>query len=143
MNIENDGQFKEGNNLGRGRPLGSRNKTTLALEALMDGQAEALTQAVIDKALEGDTVAMRLCLERIFPVRKGRAVDVCLPEIKKSSDVMRALNIVCIAVSEGKLSPEEARLLATTLNVGMGLTEKPSSMRDIVPVLNIFGIDVD
>jgi len=25
----------------------------------------------------------------------------------------------------------------------MGLTEKPSSMRDIVPVFDIFGIDVD
>ncbi len=53
-----------------GRPKGARNKTTLALEALLDGQAEALTQKAIERALEGDTVALRLCLERIIPARR-------------------------------------------------------------------------
>ncbi len=36
-----------------GRPLGSRNKATLAVEALLDGQSEALTQKVMDLALVG------------------------------------------------------------------------------------------
>jgi hypothetical protein len=45
-----------------GRPHGSRNKATLALEALLDGEGEAITR----KALEGDTAALRLCLERIY-----------------------------------------------------------------------------
>ena len=31
-----------------GRPQGSRNAATLALESLLDGQAEALTQKAID-----------------------------------------------------------------------------------------------
>ena len=48
-----------------GRPRGSRNATTLALEALLDGQAEALTQKAIDLALTGDMAALRLCLDRI------------------------------------------------------------------------------
>lgn len=38
----------------KGRPHGSRNKATLAVEALLDGQAEALTQVAIQSALEGD-----------------------------------------------------------------------------------------
>jgi hypothetical protein len=37
-----------------GRPKGSRNATTLALETLLDGQATALTQKAIDLALAGD-----------------------------------------------------------------------------------------
>ena len=48
-----------------GRPQGSRNKATLALESLLDGQAEVLTQKAVDMALEGDMQALRLCLERI------------------------------------------------------------------------------
>ena len=53
-----------------GRPKGSRNVTTLALETLLDGQAAALTQKAIDLALSGDMAALRLCLDRILPPRK-------------------------------------------------------------------------
>ena len=37
-----------------GRPRGARHKTTLAIEALLEGQHEALTQKAIDLALAGD-----------------------------------------------------------------------------------------
>ena len=40
-----------------GRPRGSRNATTLALETLLDGQATALTQKAIELALTGDIAA--------------------------------------------------------------------------------------
>ena len=62
------GQFTTGNT---GRPRGSRNKITLATESLLQGQAEALTQTAVTKALEGDSVALRLCMERIAPAPKG------------------------------------------------------------------------
>ena len=42
-----------------GRPKGARNKTTLAAQMLLDGEAEALTRKVIDMALEGDLVAIK------------------------------------------------------------------------------------
>ena len=48
-----------------GRPKGSRNAATLAIEVLLDGQAQALTQKAIELALAGDPVALRLCLERM------------------------------------------------------------------------------
>ena len=38
------GKFTSGNS---GRPKGARNKKTLAIESLLDGQAEALTQTAI------------------------------------------------------------------------------------------------
>ena len=59
-----------------GRPRGSRNATTLALEVLLDGQAQALTQKAIDLALTGDIPALRLCLDRILPLRKDRLVSL-------------------------------------------------------------------
>jgi hypothetical protein len=42
--------FEEGNPGGPGRPNGSRNKATLAVQELLDGQAEAITQKAVDLA---------------------------------------------------------------------------------------------
>ena len=43
-----------------GRPRGSRNKTTLAVDALLDGEAETLTRKAIEKAKDGDVTCLRL-----------------------------------------------------------------------------------
>ncbi len=43
-----------------GRPKGARNKTTIAVEALLEGEAEALTRKAIERALAGDSVALRI-----------------------------------------------------------------------------------
>ena len=67
------GQFAAGN---AGRPKGSRNRATIAIESLLQGQAEALTQTAITKALEGDSVALRLCMERIAPAPKDQPVSL-------------------------------------------------------------------
>ena len=58
-----------------GRPKGARNKKTLAIESLLEGQAEALTQTAISKALEGDGLALRLCMECIAPAPKNQPVS--------------------------------------------------------------------
>ena len=46
-----------------GRPKGSRNRTTVACEALLEEEAGALTRKAIQMAKDGDTIALRLCLE--------------------------------------------------------------------------------
>jgi len=53
-----------------GRPKGAKNKTTLAAESLLKDHAEAITQKVIDLALEGDLTALKMCLDRVLPVPK-------------------------------------------------------------------------
>jgi hypothetical protein len=53
----------------RPSPQGSRNKATIALEKLMEGGAEAIVQAVVDAAANGDIAAARLVLDRVVPVR--------------------------------------------------------------------------
>lgn len=53
--------FEPGN---PGKPIGTRNRATAAAAALRDGEAEGLTRKAIDMAREGDTVALRICLER-------------------------------------------------------------------------------
>ena len=68
--------FQAGN---PGRPKGARNKASLAAEALLDGEAETLARKAVEMALAGDTTAMRLCLERIMPIRRDRPVSFAMP----------------------------------------------------------------
>jgi hypothetical protein len=95
------GQFTAENS---GRPKGSRNKATIAIESLLRGQAEALTQTAVTKALEGDSVALRLCTERIAPAPKDQPVSFSLAKMKNALDASEAAG----SVSEGELTPIEA-----------------------------------
>ena len=99
------GQFTSGNT---GRPKGSRNKATIAIESLLQGQAEALTQTAVAKALDGDSVALRLCMERIAPAPKDQPISFSLPKMNNAMDVSEAAGTVLTAVSEGELTPIEA-----------------------------------
>ena len=99
------GQFATGNS---GRPKGSRNKATLVIESLLQGQAEALTQTAVTNALEGDSVALRLCMERIAPAPKDQPVSFILPKMQSALDASKAAESVLTAVSEGELTPIEA-----------------------------------
>ncbi len=109
-----DGTFGKGN---PGKPKGARHKTTRSVENLLEGEAEALTRKAIDKALDGDMAALKLCLVRIAPPRKYREVTFALPELTKLGDVVNALSGVLEAVSTGQMTPEEglsvARLFET------------------------------
>jgi hypothetical protein len=99
-----DGRFSTGN---AGRPAGARNRTTMAVLELLEGQAEALTQRAVELALGGDTTALRLCLERVAPPRKDAPVQFALPQMKTARDASDAAAAVLHAVSEGDLTPGE------------------------------------
>lgn len=106
-----------------GRPKGARSKTTLAVEALLEGQAEALTQKAIEKALEGDGVALRLCLERIAPARKDAAVCFELPAITSAADTVSASSALLGAVAAGNVTPDEASRIMGLLTSHKALVE--------------------
>lgn len=91
-----------------GKPKGTRHKTTLAIEALLDGQATALTQKAIELALEGDMTALRLCMDRLAPIRRDRPVTFDLPRIETADDLPKATQAIMEAVASGELTPSEA-----------------------------------
>jgi hypothetical protein len=92
----------------RGKPPGARHKATQAAEALLDGEAEALTRKAIEKALEGDSVALRLCLDRILPPRKDRLVSFDLPDLKTAADAASVMASILKGVAAGNVAPSEA-----------------------------------
>src|SRR5215204_3489621 len=95
-----------------GRPKGARNKITLAVEQLLDSEAEALTRKAIELAKNGDLAAIRICLDRICPTRKDRHVSFALPAIETPADAVRASAAIVAAVADGELTPSEAGELA-------------------------------
>ena len=119
---QSDGTFAPGNKLG-GRTPGSRNQTTLAVEALLEGEHEALTRAAIEKALDGDTTALRLCLDRLAPPRKDSPVTFALPPVKSAADAVQASAAVLAAVAGGEVTPDEAGRVMALLTAHKTLLE--------------------
>ena len=91
-----------------GKAKGTRNKVTLAIEALLDGEAEALTRKAIELAKAGDMAALRLCMDRLAPPRKDRPVMFELPTITCAADAVKASAALVTAVAIGDLTPAEA-----------------------------------
>ena len=98
-----------------GRPKGARNKSTVAAEALLDGESESLTRRCIDLAMEGDPTALRLCLSRILPVKRDRTIELDLPALEDSQDSLRAIGTVLEAVGSGMITPSEGQAVASLL----------------------------
>jgi hypothetical protein len=90
-----------------GRPRGSRNKTTLAVEALFNGEAETLTRKAIELAKGGDMAALRLCLDRILPPRKDRPLTFEFPAITNAAEAASTMSAILGAVASGEITPTE------------------------------------
>ncbi len=98
-----------------GRPTGSRNATTLAVEALLDGEAEAITRRVVNAALDGDMVAIKLVMDRVAPARKSRAIQIDLPPASDACGLAQAQAAVVASVAGGEITPDEGMALSGLL----------------------------
>ncbi|UZF90419.1 DUF5681 domain-containing protein [Bosea sp. NBC_00550] len=91
-----------------GKAKGTRHKVTLAIEALLEGEAGALTRKAIELGLAGDMTALRLCMDRLAPARRDRPVTFDLPRIETVADLPKATQAILEAVAAGELTPSEA-----------------------------------
>ena len=98
-----------------GKAKGTRHKATMAVQALLEGEAETLTRKCIDLAKAGDTTALRLCMERLAPAMKSRAVNLSMPSIETAADVLKAQSAAIGAMASGEITPDEAATIAGVL----------------------------
>jgi hypothetical protein len=101
--------FQSGN---PGRPPGSKNKVTRALEQLAEGQAEQLLRKVIEQALAGDVTCQRMMLDRLYVPPKARPINVPIPPINGREDALSAIAAIFSAIREGQLTPDETTALS-------------------------------
>jgi biotin synthase-like enzyme len=86
------------------------------LDAVGQGEAAALTRKAIDLAKQGDTTALRLCIERILPARKDRPVSFNMPRIETVADSVKTAAAIATAVADGELTPMEAAELSKVVH---------------------------
>jgi len=100
-----------------GRPRGARNGATRAMQLLLDGEAQALTRKAVELALDGDTTALRMCLDRIAPPRRERGAPFKLPPVRDAADLAGAMTAIIAATGNGAISADEAGRLARLIEI--------------------------
>ena len=117
------GQFPSGQSGNpKGRPRGIVDKR-VRYKALFEKHGEALAQKAVALALEGDTTALRLCLERVAPPLKARDLPVPLEFLASSDNLSRQGREVLHAISRGQISPDQAEGLFRSLTAQARITE--------------------
>ena len=103
------GRFRKGQSGNpAGPPRGSKHWASRMAEALIDGEGDAITRVVIQKALAGEDVALRICMDRLLPPRKFRTVRFDLPRLADAPALLAAHEELLRSVAEGELAPGEA-----------------------------------
>jgi Family of unknown function (DUF5681) len=113
------GSFRKGHSGNpAGRPPGTRNKATENAELLLEGEAEALTRKAVELALGGDPMALRLCLDRLIPPRRGRKVQLAnVPPVHGTADLGPTMAAITTAATAGEITPGEAAELARVVEI--------------------------
>lgn len=110
------GQWKKGTSGNpAGRPPGSRNRASIMMEGLLEGQAEQLVQKLVACALEGNTHALAICFDRLMPRCKERTIQFDTPPINNYGDVLEAADTIFKGIAKGEITPSEGEKLTTVL----------------------------
>ena len=100
----------------QGRPVGTRNKTTLAALSLIEDEGEQLARKAVELALDGDLPALKLCMDRLLPPAKERPLEAfSLPQLNDQRSVLDALDTIANKLSQGELLPAEATSICKVL----------------------------
>ncbi len=98
-----------------GRPQGALNKRA-QLAKLLEPHAETLINKVLELALNGDSNALRLCIERLIPKVQHHPIDIDFPaEMNKESEAHLKKSIL-IAATQGQISISDADKLITLID---------------------------
>jgi len=106
-------------------------------------------------ALDGDPIAMRLCMERVLPPCRERAVEFSLPAIAgiasgeasgpSAGDIALAMDAVTSALAQGEITLGEAEKIAGVVDTFVRAIEttKNGSRLNILEILTSGSDDED
>ena len=101
------GRFQKGQS---GNPAGRRrgvpNKVSRKVMERIAEHKDELLDVVVAKALDGDTAALKLCLERLCPPQREHPLPtIKLPDIGKPEDLPKATQALMQAAASGSMTP--------------------------------------
>ena len=85
---------------------------TKAMQELLENFSEPVLRKCLARAIQGDSHALRLCIERLLPLRRDAPIRTRLPSIKKAQDVASAQQSILNSVAQGRMTPSEGELLS-------------------------------
>ena len=129
------GQFAAGHSGNpRGRVAGSRNKATLAIQAILEEEAEALARKAIELALAGNIAALRLCFSWIAPPHRERPAEFDMPPVETVEDAEKAGAAVIEAVAAGEITTRESLPVMALLAAQKKLIETGDLARRVAAI---------
>lgn len=105
---------RSGNPVGRKR--GSKNKATELRAWMEDGEDGAAVRIVVERALQGDAVAARFLVDRLFPKPRGRPIALDLPETDQALGHAAIYDAALRAMLKAEITPDEAGQVAKLLH---------------------------
>ena len=108
-----DGRFAKGNPGGPGRPRAR--ERIAALDQRVAEAGDELIEAALKVAKGGNVKAIEMLLDRIWPARRGRPVEIDAPAIRGTPDLVPATAAVTNAVLNGDVTPREGAAAARVI----------------------------
>jgi len=96
----------------KGRPIGVKDKRT-ELRQLLKPHTQKLVKKTVDLALDGDTTALRLCLERLIPTIKQKDEYIKF-KLTGNTQTEQSKSII-IAMSNGEITPTDTNTILQTM----------------------------
>src|SRR5438552_12018890 len=116
--------FEPGNQKGRGRPPGSRNKKSLFFEEFQKNGLDAIRMCKV-QALKGNQHALDSWLDRLEPRCKPANSRFRLPPIRNAEDLVKVLPGVLHAVARGQSSAQEGETIGRILESKQRVIDGP------------------
>ena len=98
-----------------GKKPGTRHRARRLAETLLDGEAVELVKKCVEMAIDGDSAAMRICMDRLVPPRKSRPINIDLPAVDTCAGISQAQSVVVQVVADGEITPDEGQVLSSIL----------------------------
>lgn len=100
--------FEPGNQLGRGRPRGSRNKRSLIAKQLLDQHSEAIIHKALIMALQGDGPLLRALLSYILPRPKDLPCKIGPLPMATMEELSQTFDATLKRVASGQITPSQS-----------------------------------
>lgn len=110
------GRFVKGHPGGPGRPRNPISAAISDLDRLGIEVAQRLIGVVAEQGLQGNLKAAEMVLQRVWPVRRNRPIEVaCSPEPGDEPYAIAEHGAVAKAMLEAEITPQEAQAAARVL----------------------------
>ena len=126
------GRFVNGHPGGPGRPRSPATQAIADLDRLGIELAQRLVGVIAEQALKGNLKAANILLQRVWPVRRNRPIEVAASDEAVEAYTIDDHRSIASAMFDGEITPQEAQVAARVLK---SLQEQMKAVDD-----TLFGI---